>query len=192
MQLDLKNLSITREELQNLTGMSQRDWKAYESLKYPNLGKTLIFIGYLEQTLFLGYGLVSISYLIKWKHFRKKLRRLLSEVDRYNDLVKLIDLGDKLEAAGNQRASIENREKAIAVLQIVRDNLISAIKTEKILRENRALLERNLNLLNYDISSLQALQINTEASEYGRLLNDAVQLSIDVQTEMKKEVSSEW
>jgi len=81
---------------------------------------------------------------------------------------------------------LTNRENAIAALQIARDSLIYAIKTERILRKNRALIKRNLNLLTNDRSSLQALQINVEASEYSSLLNEVVQLTIDVQTEMTR------
>ncbi|MGL4619845.1 hypothetical protein [Chroococcidiopsis sp.] len=186
MQPDLINLYITREELQQIAGISQKDWKAYEKLKYPRSAQVLILEGYLEQILLLGWGLVPIFYLVKWKYFRRHLRNLILEVDRYNVLIRIINLGDELKAAGNQGAGIENREKAIAALQITRDSLICAIKTEKILRNNRNLINRNLNLLTNNVSSLQALEINAEASEYSRLLNEAVQLTTDVQTEMKK------
>ncbi|MDV2992448.1 MAG: hypothetical protein N4J56_002102 [Chroococcidiopsis sp. SAG 2025] len=186
MQPDLRNLYITREELQQITGMSRREWKAYERLKYPDYVQAYLFQGYLEQILLLGWGLIPLYYLYKWKYRRQRLRNLLLEVDRYNDLIGIINLGDELEAAGNQGASIENREKAIAALQITRNSLSCAIKTEKILRKNRDLINRNLDLLSNGILSLQALQINTEASEYSKLLNEAVQLTTDVQTEMKK------
>ena len=186
MQPDLRNLYITREELQQITGMSRRDWKAYDNLKRPSYIQASLLQGYLEQILLLGWGLIPIYYLVKWKYRRQRLKNLLLEVDRYNDLIRLIELGDELEAAGNQGASISNRENAIAILQITRDSLICAIKTEKILRKNRDLINRNLDLPTNGISSLQALQMNAEASEYSKLLNEAVQLTTDIQTEMKK------
>ncbi|MBD2307427.1 hypothetical protein H6G17_18290 [Chroococcidiopsis sp. FACHB-1243] len=186
MQPDLINLYITRDELQQLAGMSRRDWKAYDTLKKSDNIQIIILPGYLEQVFLLGWGLIPLYYLYKWKYRRQRLRNLLLEVDRYNDLIRIINLGDELEAAGNQGASIENRQKAIAALQITRNSLSCAIKTEKILRKNRDLINRNLDLLSNGILSLQALQINAEASEYSKLLNEAVQLTIDVQTEMKK------
>ena len=66
---------------------------------------------------------------------------------------------------------------------MAKNSLIRAIPIEIILRKNQALINRNVDLIPHDIPSLQALQINAKVSEYSRLLNEAVQLTIDIQTD---------
>jgi hypothetical protein len=102
MQPDLESLYITREELKNITGIHHLDLKAYEKLKYPRLALSLMIGEYVQQILFLGWGLIPIGYLIKWKWFRKRQKNLFDEVDRYNAVVKAIEISDRLEAAGNK------------------------------------------------------------------------------------------
>jgi len=48
------------------------------------------------------------------------------------------------------------------------------------------LLTQDLLGLENNLAALQALQINASANEYGRLLNESVQISLTVQEEMRK------
>jgi hypothetical protein len=186
MQPDLESLYITREELKNITGIHHLDLKAYEKLKYPRLALSLMIGEYVQQILFLGWGLIPIGYLIKWKWFRKRQKNLFDEVDRYNAVVKAIEISDRLEAAGNKGASLKGREKAIAALKQTRDSLICALKTERILRENKKFIAGTTELFDNNLTTLQALQVNEEASEHRRLLGEALQIAVGVQEEMKK------
>jgi hypothetical protein len=185
MQPDLESLYITREELKNITGIHHLDLKAYEKLKYPRLALSVMIGEYVQQILFLGWGLIPIGYLIKWKWFRKRQKNLFDEVDKYNTVVKAIDISDRLEAAGNKGASLRDREKIIAALKHTRENLMCALKTERILRENKKLIARNPELFANNLTVSQSLQIIEEANEPGRLLSEALQVAVGVQEEMK-------
>jgi hypothetical protein len=185
MQPDLESLYITREELKNITGIHHLDLKAYEKLKYPRLALSVMIGEYVQQILFLGWGLIPIGYLIKWKWFRKRQKNLFDEVDKYNTVVKAIDISDRLEAAGNKGASLRDREKIIAALKHTRENLMCALKTERILRENKKLIARNPELFANNLTVSQSLQIIEEANEQGRLLSEALQVAVGVQEEMK-------
>jgi hypothetical protein len=185
MQPDLESLYITREELKNITGIHHLDLKAYEKLKYPRLTLSVMIGEYVQQILFLGWGLIPIGYLIKWKWFRKRQKNLFDEVDKYNTVVKAIDISDRLEAAGNKGASLRDREKIIAALKHTRENLMCALKTERILRENKKLIARNPELFANNLTVSQSLQIIEEANEQGRLLSEALQVAVGVQEEMK-------
>jgi hypothetical protein len=185
MQPDLESLYITREELKNITGIHHLDLKAYEKLKYPRLALSVMIGEYVQQILFLGWGLIPIGYLIKWKWFKKRQKNLFDEVDKYNTVVKAIDISDRLEAAGNKGASLSDREKIIAALKHTRENLMCALKTERILRENKKLIARNPELFANNLTVSQSLQIIEEANEQGRLLSEALQVAVGVQEEMK-------
>jgi hypothetical protein len=114
MQPDLQGLYITQDDLKQIAGLSSRDLKAYEKLKYPRLALISLFSEYVQQIFFFGWGLIPIAYLIKWRLFRERQRNLLKEIDNYNAVLKVIDINDQLEAAGNQGVSLTEREKVIS------------------------------------------------------------------------------
>ncbi|CCH65309.1 hypothetical protein RINTHM_8460 [Richelia intracellularis HM01] len=68
------------------------------------------------------------------------LRILLNDIDRYNALIRVIDINDQIEAAGNREVALKDRDKVVSALKIARIDLVKALKTEKILRENKNLL----------------------------------------------------
>lgn len=112
------------------------------------------------------------------KHFNN----LVSEVAKYNKVIKDIDIFDQLEAVGNP-ISFSDRNGVISALAIAKRDLVRALKTERILRDNP---EFNPALFEIDLSAFQALQISERASEYGRLFNITMQIAIDVQREMQE------
>ena|SRR4028118_418334 len=186
MQPDLESLYIATEELKNVAGINNFDLRAYEKLKYPCLALLLMIGEYVQQILFLGLGLIPIGYLIKWKWFSKRQKNLFDEIDKYNSVLKAIDINDSLEAAGNKGASLRDRGKIIAALKHTREKLMCALKTDQIIRENKQFIARNTELFANNLIALQALQVNEEASEYGRLLSETLQIAVGVQAEMKK------
>ncbi len=114
------------------------------------------------------------------------LINLFDDVDRYNGIIKAIAINDQIEDAGNAAVKIGDRAKVIQALQLIRDDLVRALKTERILRENKKFVATNSELFANNLRTLNALQISDRASKQGRLLNEALQLAIGVQEEMKK------
>lgn len=127
---------------------------------------------------------------------------LLDEVDRYNNVIKAIHINEQLEAAGTtemslldcasptDKADVYNelrlRKKVLEALTLTREDLVKALKAEKILRENQSFLISNPEFLVTNLRTLQALQVHDQASEYGRLLHEALQIAAGVSEEMKK------
>ncbi|MDJ0796654.1 MAG: hypothetical protein QNJ51_07410 [Calothrix sp. MO_167.B12] len=142
---------------------------------------------------FFFYGTKLLLYLL-WKHRQKilnvnmttSLETLLRDVDRYNAVIKSIDINDQIEAAGNTEVMIQNREKVIEALQMTRIELVRALKTEKILRENKKFIINNSELFTDNLTNLTATYVAEKASEHGRFLNEALRITLEVQDEMKK------
>jgi hypothetical protein len=113
------------------------------------------------------------------------LRILLNDVERYNSVIKAIDINDQIEDVGNLGVAIQEREKVLVALELTRNDLIRALKTERILRENKSFIITNADLFTNNLATLASMQVTEEATEHGRLLNEALQISLDVQREMK-------
>jgi hypothetical protein len=82
--------------------------------------------------------------------------------------------------------SLSDRQKVIEALTLTKEDLVRALKAERVLRENKNFLVGNPELLTTNLRTLQTLQVNDRASEYGRLLNEALQIAAGVQQEMTK------
>ena len=143
---------------------------------------------------FWGGGVTQIVlYLLWWKKLKiindnmtNSLDILLNDVDRYNAVIKAININDQIEAAGNSGVILKDRERVIEALKLTRTDLIRALKTERILRENKNFILRNTELFANNLATLTAMQVTEEATEHGRLLNEALQIALDVQIEMKR------
>nr|WP_242057122.1 hypothetical protein [Planktothrix sp. FACHB-1355] len=135
--------------------------------------------------------IVPISILAgRWfwlkKHSPKLLVNLLDDIDRYHAVLTAIDISDRLEIAGSANTSLTDRSQVIQALRLTREDLIRALMSEKILRENKNSIAANPELFSNNLRSLEAMQVNDRAGEYGRLLNEALQIGIGVQAEMRK------
>lgn len=117
---------------------------------------------------------------------QQHLLSILKDVDKYNIIIKAIKINDELEEAGNPDLSIDNREKVMEVLNMTRADLVRALKTERILRENKDFIATNPELFANKLTSLTELQFNAQASEHGRLLNEALQIAVSAQEEMRQ------
>ncbi|BAZ13626.1 hypothetical protein NIES4071_54650 [Calothrix sp. NIES-4071] len=146
--------------------------------------------------LLLGISGASAQYILYfiWKQRNKivqanitpSLKILLSDVERYNNVIKAIHINDEIEAAGNVNVGIKERNKVLDALSLTRADLIRAVKTERILRENKNFIIGNSELFANNLPTLSALQVSEQATEHGRLLNEALQIALDVQLEMKR------
>jgi hypothetical protein len=142
--------------------------------------------------LWAGGTIQTLLYLL-WKakskflkqNMTNSLRILLNDVERYNSVIKAIDINDQIEDVGNVEVGIQEREKVLLALKLTRNDLIRALKTERILRENKSFIITNSDLFAHNLAALASMQVTEEATEHGRLLNEALQISLDVQHEMK-------
>ncbi|MDZ8237696.1 MAG: hypothetical protein RMZ69_11080 [Nostoc sp. ChiQUE01a] len=216
MQPDLIGLEISKGELRRLTGFDPEDVFRPSVLRdrkkrlgflinemLVTLALTPIIVGFVYAFIILPtigssikFGillliLVPIPILVGrtlWRQltFPEGLTILLDEVDKYHDLIKAIDINDQLAASGNVESSIYDRDQVTAALQLIREDLVRALKTERILRDNKNLLTNNHELFVNNLASLQALQVSSQAGEYAQLLNQSLQIAIDVQAEIRK------
>lgn len=143
--------------------------------------------------LWLG-GLTQTVLYMLWKSRNKFVKKnmttslqiLLNDVSRYNAIIKAIDINDQIEEAGNPEVVIKERESVIEALKLTKADLVRALKTERILRENKNFILSNTELFINNLATLTAMQVHEQATEHGRLLNEALQIALDVQHEMKK------
>src|SRR6476469_1404845 len=207
MRADIQGLEITVGELKHLSGAGPD--RVYRPASVTNFArealKTVVLIILVLVSCWLLVAIFPRAYLlwfalhlaaivglifedawkIRWSH-NKDLINLFDDVDRYNGIIKAIEINDKIEDAGNAAVKIGDRAKVIQALQLIRDDLVRALKTERILRENKKFVATNSELFANNLRTLNALQISDRASKQGRLLNEALQLAIGVQEEMKK------
>nr|WP_290227555.1 hypothetical protein [Trichocoleus desertorum] len=208
MRSDLQGLEITRGELRRLSGVRRGDLLIPPTRRQISweLLRTLVAIALLA----LSYWVLSLNFaqhtfLLIVLHlsavvglvvddvqtilFSRKNRHLINlvmDVDRYNAVIKAIDINDQIEAAGNSEVALHNREQVIEALELTRSDLVRALKTERILRTNQRFMARHSDLFDNNLTALATLQVNDQASEHGRLLNQALDIAVDVQAEMKK------
>ncbi|GAB1537693.1 hypothetical protein NUACC21_03440 [Scytonema sp. NUACC21] len=142
---------------------------------------------------FLGGAIAQVFLYFFWKQRIKivgknmtpSLKILLNDVERYNAVIKAININDQIEAAGNPGVSLKERKKVLEALALTRIDLIRALKTERILRENKKFIISKSELFTNNLATLAAMQVTEQASEHGRLLNEALQIALDVQHEMR-------
>ena len=106
--------------------------------------------------------------------------RLFAEADKCNKTIYDIDVFDQLQDAGNP-IKLESRESAIAALRMTRNDIVRALKTERILREHP---EFHPDRFDIDLNAFEAIQMGDRAKEYGRIFDTTMQIAIDVQKAM--------
>lgn len=216
MQPDLLGLEISKGELRRLTGFDPEDVFRPSIIKDREkrlgflineglvaLALTPIIVGAIYAFIILpliGSSiklgiilliLVPIAVIFGrslWRRYTcpKALAILLDEVDKYHSVINAIDINDQLATSGNTQSSINDRDKVIAALQLIREDLVRALKSERILRDNKKLLANNQELFVNNLANLQALQLSSQAGEYAQFLNQSLQIALDVQAEISK------
>jgi hypothetical protein len=207
MRPDLQGLEIGSREFRHWTGLR------FDAIFLPpilpkfsrEIGKKMLLLpliaasGWMVAQIFVAEQILAIALhlflaveLIVWEFWRlyqsykyRSLGKLMAEVVSYNNIIQAIDLNDQIEEAGNPHVKLEEREKVLAALRLTREDLIRALKTERILRENAKFMRTNPQLFASNLTALTALQVSDRATEHGRLLNEALQIAIDVQQQVK-------
>ncbi|BAY46690.1 hypothetical protein SAMD00079811_43030 [Scytonema sp. HK-05] len=220
MQPDLLSLEMTKGELRRLIGLDpdnvfrpsiikNRDKRLsffmnemvvavaltpiivgliYGFIILPTIGSSIL----LGIILVISVPLAVIVGRWFWQRLTcpKTLTTLLDEVDQYHAVIKAIDIHDQLPTSENTETSITDREKVVAALQLIREDLVRALKTERILRDNKKLQTNNEELLVNNLTKLQSLQLSPVSGEYAQLLNQSLQIALDVQAQIRKIQSS--
>lgn len=152
------------------------------------LGVILLCLGLAIASGGLSFFLVKL-FSQQWKSTRNSglktgtplvILRLFKEVDKCNQVIKDIDVFDQLQDAGNE-IKLACRESVISALRITRNDIVRALKTERILRENPNFHPDRFDV---DLNAFEALQMNERAKEYGRIFDTTMQIAIDVQKAM--------
>jgi hypothetical protein len=208
---DIEGLEITRGELRNLIGMSVQTitasfrsrvllWSlwyilvAASGLSLLRLVLHLLAISIALPLSLIGLLSVGLGILLaiwhRWSWLKANvspvLRSLLDDVQRFNLVVRAIAINDQIEAAGNPAAGLSDREKVVEALWLTRQDLIRALKTERVLRENRDFISQNPALFENNLATLTTLQLSDRATEHSRLLNEALQIALSTREEMQK------
>lgn len=216
MNLNLEGLEISAGELRRLTGLDPMEVFRPNLLKNSrsrlnffmqelivSLALTPILVGFLYlfvlrpllgsslpaaivALVFMPIAIIAGRWIWRQRTTPTTLVALLDDVDRYHATLKAIEIGDRLEAAGSSSATSADRKTLISALQLTRNDLVRALQTEKILRENKDFIATNPEVFANNLTALQSLQVSQKASEYGQFLNEALQIGISIQDEMRK------
>lgn len=213
MQPDLLGLEFSKGELRRLTGVAPDN--VFRASIFQNSKKRLkflsneILIWFTISTIIIGliYTFIvlfnigsptksAIALLIlvpsvvavgRWlwrkKTCPKRLKNLLDDVDKYHAVIEVIDSNDSVDA---ERAELNsnNRILLIEALQLTREDLVKALKAERSLRNNNSSIAPEL--FNNNLQELTAMQASNQASEYGQILNEVLQINISIQQEMRR------
>ena len=110
---------------------------------------------------------------------------LYLEIQKFNNIIKAIDIHDQLAAAGNVSANLRNRSKTLEALALTRKDFVRALKTERILRENRGFIT-NSSMFDTNLGAIESLSVIDEAGEWNVIINQVVEVALEVNNEIKK------
>ena len=107
---------------------------------------------------------------------------LLDEVAKYNQIIEKIGFIDQLEEAGNPVA-IQNRPGVLETLQQIRTELLRALKTDRVFRENPHVTLEDFSL---DLFSWETVELAEQAQQYEQIINEALEIGFRVRDEIKR------
>lgn len=205
---DLEGLEITKGEVKHWSRVTQEQVYRPATLKKLvwEVLKTLIigiilFLSYLIWVFIfpqLSISLIlinlSLFIILVFQDARKififvtrpQLIKIFTQLDQYNALVKALKIYNQLETAGNLEIKIENQEALMEALNIIRSELIRALKTEKILKKNKKFIGEHQELFDPNLIALTVLQTEEPNHEQGKLLYQAFQLAAAVHEQLKQ------
>jgi hypothetical protein len=80
---------------------------------------------------------------------------------------------------------LRNRSKTLEALALTRKDFVRALKTERILRENRGFIA-NSSMFDTNLGAIESLSVIDEAGEWNVIINQVVQVALEVNNEIKK------
>ncbi len=143
-------------------------------------------------------GVGAIALTTTWTTYRWQegkrlivLSHLLDEIDRFNEMVAAVEILEELGSTQNSRLNLENRQEVIEALHLTRESLVCGLMTERVMRKHQRFMARRQEMfssIERNLATLQLLQVSDEASDYGRLLNEAIQIGTSVHRELSNDI----
>ncbi|MEO1446161.1 MAG: hypothetical protein AAFV46_07980 [Cyanobacteria bacterium J06635_11] len=139
-------------------------------------------------------GLSAIALSAAWAFYRWQegkrlitLSHLLDEIDRFNEMVSAVEILEELGASQSSHLNLENRQEVLEALHLTRESLVCGLMTERVMRKHQRFMAKRAEMfssIERNLATLQLLQVSDEASDYGRLLNEAIQIGTSVHREL--------
>jgi hypothetical protein len=133
--------------------------------------------------------LVWVGFLLYRGQRLKTLGHLLDEIDHYNEMLSALEILAEIKTANPQFLPLDHHTGVIEALHVARESLICGLMSERILRKHQRFIARRYDLfvsIERNLTTLQALQVATQANEYGQLLQEALQVGSRVHAELRQ------
>jgi hypothetical protein len=205
---DLEGLEITPGELKHWSGINKNFlYRPATTKKIIGEGlKTLIIAGlllisyWIWSLIFPELSLILISiYLIIimlliledivkiWLTLtRPECVQIFNQIDRYNTIVKALNIYEQLEATEHPQAILENRDTIMQTLQLIRTELIKGLKIERILKKHKKFIVQNPQFFDSNFTHLTVLQTENPTTEQGILISQAFEIASEIHTHLKQ------
>jgi type II secretory pathway component PulF len=207
MKEDLERLFISEKEVKKISGISMKTMRELTNdfgefitrhlIKrgvYFTLAWWIIGLIFIKGGAFspLGAGLyvillaviLGVTYRNRKKERESSLAVILAGIKKFDYLIKKIDVADQLADAGNE-TTLSNRAKLIQGYTNMREDLIRALRTERIFRENKELVTEGVDF-SETFTTLDTFGLDNKAAEFSKDVDEAFSIMVDVQEEMKK------
>ncbi|MBD3307165.1 hypothetical protein GF339_12110 [candidate division KSB3 bacterium] len=142
----------------------------------------------LEKKGWIGKGLNKLTKTVEKRIDRylqclspTPLGILLDDVDHYNAIIQEMVFVEQLQEAGNPVA-IEDSQAVLERLHQIRAELVRALKTERLFRENPHI---RLDETAFNCHAWQRLELDHQVRKYERFVNDTLKIGVKVWEEMK-------
>jgi len=151
-------------------------------------------VGFVSLMLGISLLIFAVWNGEMWRRAKqlKTLAHLLDQVDRHNEIIRAVQIMDELSAVSpTNTPEVIDRAEVLTALRATRESLINGLMTERILRRHQQFMAQRHELfanIETSLITLQHLQIDSQASEYGHLLNEALQIGLSVRRELGRQV----
>jgi len=144
---------------------------------------------FLSISLGVSVGLFALWNSYIWQQGKRltQLSHLLDQVERHNEMIDAIALMEALDSVRANSSEPVDRQKIFQALDATRSSLICALTTEKIVRKHQKMIAKRTQLaeaIALNLSTLEILQVNAQANEYGQFLAEALNIGLTVQEEL--------
>ena len=119
----------------------------------------------------------------------KQLNKLWNEVDNYNKIIRSIDVKDQISNI-LEKETESGREEILQSMEKIHDNLIKAIKIDKIIRENEDVISIERESLELTFAELKYTEMKDQASKYSDLVDEILDLGKTLNSEFEELQSS--